>query len=45
MNQYVVDDETQTSGFGAYSMTYLGVALAGVDAPAGAAPVAGGRTT
>ncbi|MEU9506205.1 hypothetical protein AB0D32_07970 [Micromonospora sp. NPDC048170] len=38
MNQYVVDDESQTSGFGAYSMTYLGVALAGVDAPGGAGP-------
>ncbi|MGC5329013.1 hypothetical protein [Micromonospora sp. DT62] len=35
MNQYVVDDESQTSGFGAYSLTYLGVALAGVDAPGG----------
>ncbi|WP_320068056.1 hypothetical protein [Micromonospora sp. RTGN7] len=38
MNQYVVDDETQTSGFGAYSLTYLGVSLAAPDAaqrPAG----------
>ena len=33
LNQYVVEDETQTSGFGAYSLTYLGVSLAGVDAP------------
>ncbi|MDT0532521.1 hypothetical protein RM555_26325 [Micromonospora sp. DSM 115977] len=38
MNQYVVDDESQTSGFGAYSLTYLGVALAGVDAPGGRNP-------
>ncbi|RLK22399.1 hypothetical protein DER29_0231 [Micromonospora sp. M71_S20] len=38
MNQYVVDDESQTSGFGAYSLTYLGVALAGVDAPGGVNP-------
>ncbi|MEU7998246.1 hypothetical protein AB0B83_23330 [Micromonospora sp. NPDC049060] len=38
MNQYVVDDESQTSGFGAYSLTYLGVALAGVDAPGGMNP-------
>ncbi|MFG2009466.1 hypothetical protein ACGFNF_10370 [Micromonospora sp. NPDC048868] len=38
MNQYVVDDESQTSGFGAYSLTYLGVALAGVDAPGGTNP-------
>ncbi|MFC0005428.1 hypothetical protein [Micromonospora siamensis] len=35
LSQYVVDDETQTSGFGAYSLTYLGVALVGVDAPDG----------
>ncbi|MFI7606108.1 hypothetical protein ACIBTV_13380 [Micromonospora sp. NPDC049366] len=35
LNQYVVDDETQTSGFGAYSLTYLGVSLSGVDAPGG----------
>ncbi|WP_165945336.1 acetoacetate decarboxylase family protein [Micromonospora sp. KC723] len=38
MNQYVVDDASQTSGFGAYSLTYLGVALVGVDAPGGATP-------
>jgi hypothetical protein len=37
MNQYVVDDASQTSsagsdgGFGAYSLTYLGVDLAGLD--------------
>jgi hypothetical protein len=37
MNQYVVDDARQTSsaaspsGFGAYSLTYLGVDLAGLD--------------
>src|SRR5262245_57450059 len=37
MNQYVVDDGEQTSngasteGFGAYSLTYLGVDLAGLD--------------
>src|SRR2546428_13448495 len=37
MNQYVVDDAAQTSngasdeGFGAYSLTYLGVDLAGLD--------------
>ena len=37
MNQYVVDDAGQTSnaaspeGFGAYSLTYLGVDLAGLD--------------
>ena len=41
MNQYVVDDENQTSaagdpdGFGAYSLTYLGVELAGLDTEAG----------
>ncbi|MET8085548.1 hypothetical protein [Micromonospora sp. NPDC005194] len=38
LNQYVVEDETQTSGFGAYSLTYLGVSLAGVDAPGGLNP-------
>src|SRR6059058_2024354 len=37
LNQYVVDDASQTSnaasddGFGAYSLTYLGVDLAGLD--------------
>ncbi|MGW4463482.1 hypothetical protein [Micromonospora sp. NPDC004704] len=38
MNQYVVDDEGQTSGFGAYSLTYLGPDLAGLDAPDGVTP-------
>ncbi|SCL48004.1 hypothetical protein GA0070606_1239 [Micromonospora citrea] len=38
MNQYVVDDASQTSGFGAYSLTYLGVCLTGVDAPDGCSP-------
>ncbi|GAB2961864.1 hypothetical protein GCM10027280_58390 [Micromonospora polyrhachis] len=38
MNQYVVDDAGQTSGFGAYSLTYLGPDLAGVDAPDGVTP-------
>ncbi|GIJ77623.1 hypothetical protein SAMN05443287_101715 [Micromonospora phaseoli] len=38
MNQYVVEDDSQTSGFGAYSLTYLGVTLAGVDAPDGVTP-------
>ncbi|MFI6266429.1 hypothetical protein [Micromonospora sp. NPDC051006] len=38
LNQYVVDDESQTSGFGAYSLTYLGVSLSGVDAPGGISP-------
>ena len=41
MNQYVVDEAEQTSsaaapdGFGAYSLTYLGVDLAGLDTEAG----------
>ncbi|MFI7432086.1 acetoacetate decarboxylase family protein [Micromonospora haikouensis] len=35
MNQYVVDDETQTSGLGAYSLTYLGICVAGLGAPGG----------
>jgi hypothetical protein len=41
LNQYVVDDAAQTSnaaepeGFGAYSLTYLGVDLAGLDTEAG----------
>lgn len=38
MNQYVVEDAAQTSGFGAYTLTYLGVALSGVDAPDGVTP-------
>ncbi|MEV0004968.1 hypothetical protein AB0H28_22160 [Micromonospora sp. NPDC050980] len=33
LSQYVVDDETQTSGFGAYSLTYLGVSLADMEPP------------
>ncbi|PWU44947.1 hypothetical protein DLE60_34245 [Micromonospora globispora] len=36
--QYVVDDESQTSGFGAYSLTYLGVSLVGMDPPEGDVP-------
>jgi hypothetical protein len=41
LNQYVVDDPAQTSnaasdeGFGAYSLTYLGVELAGLDTEEG----------
>ncbi|MFJ8580672.1 hypothetical protein [Micromonospora sp. NPDC093277] len=31
--QYVVDDDSQTSGFGAYSLTYLGLALDGIEPP------------
>ena len=38
MNQYVVDDAAQTSGFGAYSLTYLGPDLAGLPAPDGMTP-------
>ncbi|WP_240742243.1 acetoacetate decarboxylase family protein [Micromonospora zingiberis] len=38
MNQYVVDDPTQTSGFGSYSLAYLGVTLADVNAPDGVTP-------
>jgi hypothetical protein len=38
MNQYVVDSAEQTSGFGAYSLTYLGADLAGFKAPDGATP-------
>ncbi|MEU5962201.1 hypothetical protein ABZ777_13435 [Micromonospora parva] len=38
MNQYVVDEAGQTSGFGAYSLTYIGPDLAGVDAPDGVTP-------
>jgi hypothetical protein len=37
MNQYVVDSADQTSSFGAYSLTYLGLDLAG-KAPDGATP-------
>jgi hypothetical protein len=36
--QYVVDDPMQTSGFGAYSLTHLGVEVAGFDAPDGVTP-------
>lgn len=38
MNQYVVDTEEQTSGFGAYSLTYIGADLQGLDTPDGAIP-------
>ncbi|HWN69534.1 MAG TPA: hypothetical protein VNM90_17955 [Haliangium sp.] len=38
MNQYVVDSEDQTTGFGAYSLTYLGIDLAGPSAPDGVTP-------
>jgi hypothetical protein len=38
MNQYVVDSEEQTSGFGAYSLTYLGLDLSGITAPDGVTP-------
>ncbi len=33
MNQYVVDSDEQTSGFGAYSLTYLGLDIAGMMDP------------
>jgi hypothetical protein len=38
MNQYVVDHAEQTTGFGAYSLTYLGVDVAGHPAPDGVTP-------
>ncbi|GAB1537859.1 hypothetical protein NUACC21_05140 [Scytonema sp. NUACC21] len=38
MNQYVVDTDEQTSGFGAYSLTYLGADLQNLDAPGGVNP-------
>lgn len=38
MNQYVVDAPEQTTGFGAYSLTYLGLDVAGVFAPDGVTP-------
>ncbi|MFP2924171.1 hypothetical protein ACLESO_02925 [Pyxidicoccus sp. 3LG] len=38
MNQYVVDSADQTSGFGAYSLTYLGLDLADHFAPDGVTP-------
>lgn len=38
MNQYVVDSAEQTTGFGAYSLTYLGLDVADVFAPDGVTP-------
>ena len=38
MNQYVVDRDEQTSGFGAYSLTYLGLDIAGMMDPQGVIP-------
>lgn len=38
MNQYVVDSAEQTSGFGAYSLTYMGLDVAGHTAPDGVTP-------
>ncbi|MBW4604248.1 MAG: hypothetical protein KME29_32950 [Calothrix sp. FI2-JRJ7] len=38
MNQYVVDTAEQTSGFGAYSLTYIGADLKDLDAPDGVTP-------
>ena len=38
MNQYVVDTPEQTTGFGAYSLTYLGLDLADYTAPGGVIP-------
>ena len=38
MNQYVVDREEQTSGFGAYSLTYMGLDLADHRTPDGSGP-------
>jgi hypothetical protein len=38
MNQYVVDKPEQTSGFGAYSLTYMGLDVAGHTAPDGVTP-------
>jgi hypothetical protein len=38
MNQYVVDSDDQTSGFGAYSLTYLGMDIAGMMDPEGVTP-------
>ncbi|WP_163996655.1 acetoacetate decarboxylase family protein [Pyxidicoccus caerfyrddinensis] len=38
MNQYVVDSADQTSGFGAYSLTYMGLDLEGHHAPDGVTP-------
>ena len=38
MNQYVVDSAEQTTGFGAYSLTYLGLDVAGHPGPDGITP-------
>lgn len=38
MNQYVVDSAEQTTGFGAYSLTYLGLDVADYLAPDGVTP-------
>ena len=38
MNQYVVLTDEQTSGFGAYSLTYLGLDIAGMMDPEGVLP-------
>ncbi|HEX5760882.1 MAG TPA: hypothetical protein VF121_16965 [Thermoanaerobaculia bacterium] len=38
MNQYVVESAEQTSGFGAYSLTYMGIDLGNVTAPDGVTP-------
>jgi hypothetical protein len=38
MNQYVVDSAEQTTGFGAYSLTYLGLDLLDMFAPDGVTP-------
>lgn len=38
MNQYVVDSAAQTTGFGAYSLTYLGLDVADHPAPDGVTP-------
>lgn len=38
INQYVVDSTEQTSGFEAYSLTYAGADLRGLDTPDGAIP-------
>jgi hypothetical protein len=35
INQYVVDDENFTSGFGSYSLTYAGLDVKGHDSPQG----------
>lgn len=38
MNQYVVDSAEQTTGFGAYSLTYMGLDVAGHPTPDGGTP-------